>query len=89
MIAEESPVSMWCKECAPMISDWLIKGWTAIDWAEESRGWTPAGGQRGEELEVPHKVSEDPGEKEPQGKCENKEVILRSGMRRSHQGSST
>lgn len=35
-IIEESPVSMLCKDCSPIISDWLIKGWAANEWAEET-----------------------------------------------------
>jgi hypothetical protein len=33
---ESSPGSTLCKECCPIISDWLIKSWSAYDRAEKA-----------------------------------------------------
>ena len=38
-------LSILCKECSPIICDWLIKSWSANDWAEEIEKlefWFPA-----------------------------------------------
>lgn len=48
---QRSLISVWCKAGSPVITDWLIKGWTANVWAEQTESWTshPSQGSWAEE----------------------------------------
>lgn len=50
MNIEEGPVSMWYKERSPITSDWLLKGWTANDCAEEEKSQVAKGEGPGERV---------------------------------------
>lgn len=88
---EESPASIWYKECSLFISDWLIKAWRVNDRAEEIERldlWSQLKipGRRDREEELPTRLGRVQEMKDhKEGK---KEMAMRLWMKRSHQGSS-
>ena len=79
----EFPVSMWYKECSPVISDWLIKGWTAKDWAKKIE--RPDFPSQGSQKEDWSRRSSFTMKQEWVQEKNGHEVTIRLGMRKSHQ----